>query len=223
MQPPQDKNYAPPPPVYTIPHRSSSFPLWGKFLIGCGLLLIIVIVLAGIGLSRAMVGNRALIQTSLCTANLRNAQRGMELYSQDYDQSLPRAATWMDDVIPYVKNRTDLKCPVVRLADPKGFGYAFNSKLSGIKTAKITTPLTTVEVYDSTDIERNASDAVTTLPTPPRHNVPRDRGAGKTPKRFNIVLYADGHVRFLSEDGSTVDAEANNMRRKLFGPRRKTQ
>ncbi|MCW3098140.1 MAG: hypothetical protein JWL77_3758 [Chthonomonadaceae bacterium] len=222
MQPPQDKNYAPP-PVYTIPPRSSSFPLWGKFLIGCGLLLAIVIVLGGIGLSRAMVGGRAFIQTRLCVQNLRSAQRGMELYSQDYDQSLPRAATWMDDLTPYVKNRTELKCPVVRLANPKGFGYAFNSKLSGLKTAKITTPLTTVVVYDSTDIERNAADTVTTLPMPPRHNVPQSRGAGKEPKRFNIVLYADGHVRFLSEDGSTVDAEANNMRRNLFGPRRKTQ
>jgi hypothetical protein len=198
-------------------------PLWGKILIGCGLLLVLLLVLAGFGLSRFMVRGRAMFQTQFCAQNLRAAQRGFELYSQDYDQTLPKAVAWMDAVTPYVKGQLELRCPVVRASDPKGFGYAFNSALSGVKTAKIAAPTTTAVVYDSTDKESNASDAFTSLPAPPRHSAPGGRGAVKRPSQFNIVLYADGHVRFLSADGSTSDAGGGNVRRGFFSARPKTK
>ena len=89
MQPPQDKNFALPPPVYSMPPRSFSFPLWGRILLGCGILLILLFVLLGFGVSRLFLGGRGALQTQFCAQNLRTTQRGLELYSQDYDQTLP--------------------------------------------------------------------------------------------------------------------------------------
>ena len=221
MQPSLDIDSTPPPPVYALPPKAS-FPRWGKVLLGCGCLLIAFVVLIGFGFSRFIVGNRGMIQSSFCLQNLRSAQRGIDLYSQDYDETLPRSAAWMDDMSPYLKNRTELKCPIVRVANPQGFGYAFNSKLSAAKTAKIETPSTTAAIYDSSDIARNASDAFTTLPSPPRHVSPTRKEANKLPAHNNLVLYADGHVRLLSADGAATDAPDPNPRR-FFGPRSKTK
>jgi len=212
----------PPPPVYAPPPRAS-FPLWGKALLGCGCLLVAFVALIGFGLSRFIAGNRGRFQTDFCMANVRFAQRGINLYSQDYDEALPNAAAWMDNVTPYLRNRTELRCPIVRVANPKGYGYAFNKKLSGIKSSKIDTPGVVPVVYDSSDTERNASDAFTSLPSPPRHVSREQTPSGSTTSHVNIVAYADGHVRFRSADGATKDAPSTNFRRNLFGPKQKTK
>jgi len=222
MSPPLDTNTVPSPPVYALPPRAS-FPVWGKLLIGCGLLLILFIVIVGVAISSAFRGRTGELQTSFCAMNLRATQRGINLYSQDYDETLPRAAAWMDDVTPYLKEPTEFKCPVVRVANPKGFGYAFNSKLSASKSAKISEPISTAVVYDSTSIERNASDAVTTLPTVPRHTAQNRKKAGTGTNHFNVILYADGHVRYVNPDGTTLDAADTPMRRRIFGRRPKSQ
>lgn len=223
MQPPQDKNFALPPPVYSMPPRSFSFPLWGRILLGCGILLILLFVLLGFGVSRLFLGGRGALQTQFCAQNLRTTQRGLELYSQAYDQPLPPSAAWMDAAVPYVKQRTDFKCPVVRVAHPEGFGYAFNGQLAGSKTAQIDAPGTAAEVYDSTDLQRNASDDFTSLPAPPRHLFPRTKTAPNPPKSGNLILYADGHIRILGLDGTSDDISKMNMRRALFSPRQKTK
>lgn len=212
-----------PPPVYSMPARSFAIPMWGKLLMGCGVLLALLFVLIGYGITRFFASGRGMLQTEFCMRNLRETQRGLDLYSQDYDQTLPRSAAWMDAVTPFVKNRTDFKCPIVRIANPGGFGYAFNSKVSGTKTSKITSLTTTVLVYDSTDLVRNATDAVTSLPSPPRHVSRSGDAAGKPRTGFNILLYADGHVRYVSLDGASVDAPARNKRRSLFAPAPKTK
>jgi hypothetical protein len=173
--------------------------------------------------SRALIRSRGLLQSNFCVTNLRAAQRGIELYSQDYDQTYPQAARWMDDVAPYIKNRRELYCPVVHAANPKGIGYAFNQKLSGANAAKIESPLTTAVVYDSADVDRNAADSFSTLPTPARHVFPDRNSAAKGATHYNIVLYADGKVRFLSADGVTRDAPDTNVRRNLFGTRPKAK
>lgn len=222
MQSPQDSNPTPP-PVYSMPPPSFSFPRWAKIFVGCGVLLLILLFLGGIGINRVFKSRRGAIQTELCFQNLRSAQRGLALYSQDYDQTLPPSTAWMDAATPYVKQRTDFKCPVVRLANPTGFGYAFNSALSKFKTAGITSPETTAEVYDSADLQRNASDALTSLPSPPRHLLERTRAQRNAPKNGNLILYADGHVRFAAADGTSVDISNMNMRRTLFAPRPKTK
>jgi hypothetical protein len=210
-----------PPPVYSIPPSSALVPRWGKVLLGCSTLTTLLMLLIGFAITRYIAGSKPTLQTQFCIQNLRNAQRGLDLYSQDYDQTFPQSAIWMDAATPYVKNRTDFKCPVVRVTNPHDYGYAFNRKLSGYKTSKIEVPQGTAEVYDSTDMRRNATDAFTSLPSPPRHLYGRDESTEKRSFRGNSVLYTDGHVRLLAIDGSTFEDPSGEMRQRWFGRRRR--
>jgi hypothetical protein len=216
MQSPRDANQPPPTPMYSIPPRTSGFPRWGMFLLGCGALVFLGFILLGLGMSRFMVAGRGEMQSQFCVDNLRAAHRGLELYSQDYDQTLPRSAVWMDKATPYLKNRAELKCPVVRIVNPTGFGYAFNSKLSGSRTSKIDTPATTALVFESTNLQRNAFDAVISLPSPPRHVHQSGQATPDAAKSGNLIVYADGHVDFVRQDGSSSSMDHRNMRRALF-------
>ena len=69
------------------------------------------------------------------------------------------------------------------------FGYALNDALAGKKLNLNGKPLktlpnasTTPLLYDSTNVSKNAHDAVASLPRPGRHG-------GR-----NNILYLDGHV-----------------------------
>ena len=69
-----------------------------------------------------------------------------------------------------------------RLREP---GYAFNAALGHKDPEKLGAPATTVLLYDSINPNKGASDFVTSLPQPGRHE-------GK-----NNVAYADGHVKVV--------------------------
>jgi prepilin-type processing-associated H-X9-DG protein len=90
----------------------------------------------------------------------------------------------MDAAGRYRKPENWSHCPAVHPFSLSAFGYAFNSNLSGKKVTAIANPAATPMLYDSTNLARNASDPVTSLPEPPRH------GAG------NNLGYADGHARW---------------------------
>ena len=91
----------------------------------------------------------------------------------------------MDASLPYVKAETNWHCPSV----PKGmYGVAFNAALSRAKPPK--DPAKTPLVYDSVNPIRNASDQVTSLPSPGRHG-------GK-----NTIAYADGGAKRVASPAS---------------------
>ena len=117
-----------------------------------------------------------------CLLRVKEQSLGLILYAGDADDRLPLRDMWMDATVPYVKNRDVLHCPSV----PKGvYGYAFNGALSGAKTpAK---PDEVPMMYDSANPIRNASDLVTSLPSPGRHGTEERHG--------NTVGYADGHAK----------------------------
>jgi prepilin-type processing-associated H-X9-DG protein len=108
---------------------------------------------------------------------------GLMMYMQDYDERFPPASTWMNQLVPYVKDEGDFHCPAVGGADSKQFGYAFSSKLAGRVLKEIGDPASRISIYESTNLQRNASDPVTSLPNPRRH------------LRWNNIAYADGHAR----------------------------
>jgi hypothetical protein len=215
-------NPLPPPALYAVPPRSFKFPLWAKAIIGCGALLLVLFVVLAAGLMRRFASGRGALQTQFCFDNLRAAQRGVSLYSQDYDGTLPQSGVWMDATLPYLKNNSNLACPAVRTVDAKAFGYAFNRKLSGVSLAKIDAPATAL-IYDSSDLKRNASDDFLTLPTPPRHPAPRIKALQNGPKTGNLVVYADGHVTFVGADKSSTDISKMKVRRLLFAPPPRTK
>lgn len=101
------------------------------------------------------------------------------MYAEDWD--LPPRENWMDAITPYTKNHVMEHCSEVR--GPAEYGYAYNSQLSGLDETKIADPGKLPMIYDSTNLARNASDPVASLPKPGRHE-------GR-----NSISYADGHAR----------------------------
>jgi prepilin-type processing-associated H-X9-DG protein len=115
---------------------------------------------------------------SRCLSNVKQQAVGILIYEGDFDDRYPRGDRWMDATKEYLKAEDARHCPLV----PKGsYGYAFNSSLSLAKTPK--DPEKVAIVYDSSNPIRNASDPVTSLPNPGRHD-------GK-----DHIAYADGHAK----------------------------
>jgi hypothetical protein len=159
-------------------------PVWGWILIGCGGLFILL--LAGVAMMGAMLfpvfsQARERARQAVCLSNLKQMSLAMQMYAQDYDDRLPRRVDWMDALGPYIKAEPVFHCPSVQAEGQTSYGYAFNSALAGQKRSKLPRLARTPALYDSSDLSRNASDPVTSLPNPPRH-------------LGNIIGYADGHV-----------------------------
>jgi len=101
-------------------------------------------------------------------------------YVGDWDDSYPPGVTWMDGLVPYVHDASDFHSPGVALP---GYGYAFNVDLAGKSVSVVTSPETTITIFDSTNLNRNAVAPTTTVPVPPRYG------------GYNTIGYADGHVK----------------------------
>jgi hypothetical protein len=153
-------------------------------MIGCG--GVFILLLAGLAIMGALLfpvfaQARERARQAICLSNVKQLSLAMQMYAQDYDDRLPQRANWMDSLELYVKNEAVLHCPSVRQDSPTSYGYAFNSALGGKKRSKLPGLATTPALYDSSNLARNASDPVTSLPNPPRH-------------LGNVIGYADGHV-----------------------------
>jgi prepilin-type processing-associated H-X9-DG protein len=125
-----------------------------------------------------------------CPANLQSLYNAFEQYAELNDK-LPEAANWEDnsDLTSRVPQDEWLHCPAVSNRHDAHFGYALNDALAGKKLnlngkslKTLPNASTTPLLYDSTNLSKNAHDAVTSLPKPGRHG-------GR-----NNILYLDGHV-----------------------------
>lgn len=123
-----------------------------------------------------------------CMANARQASLGLLMYSADFDDRLPPAASWMDGAGTYMKTETIFHCTAVRT--PEGFGFAYNEALSGKKFAGMKNTAKIPFVFDSTLLGRNAASGMETLPTPGRHY---RRGPS------NTMAFCDGHTLSLRD------------------------
>jgi hypothetical protein len=129
------------------------------------------------------------------------------MYTQDYDQRFPQSVDWMDSTYPYGKNQSLFQCPTVKAKSPTANGYAFNSRLAGKTVKEISTPALTGMIYDSSNLSRNASDPLTSLPDPARH-LYRDPSAGRRRRdqHVNMMGYADGHVQAILQGSAPSTA-----------------
>jgi len=123
-----------------------------------------------------------------CLSNVKQMGLALTMYSQDYDDRLPAGATWMGCINPYLKNERVFRCPALLGDDRNRFGYAFYSDLSEVNLSSVKAPANVWMVYDSTELEWNRSDSITSFPDPGRH------------QRFNSVGFANGHAKFLRPD-----------------------
>ena len=116
-------------------------------------------------------------RAALCLENGGEMAIALAMYAQDYDEQLPPANPWMDLIRPYTRTDSVFHCP-----SAISYGYAHNSPMSGASLASINTPEEAVLAFDSTKLTRNASDAMTSLTSPPRH-------LGR-----NTFIFADGRA-----------------------------
>ncbi|HXH61317.1 MAG TPA: hypothetical protein VNI20_08150 [Fimbriimonadaceae bacterium] len=120
-------------------------------------------------------------------SNIKQQALACAMYMTDYDDRLQPAATWMDALVPYVKN--DLVFRDVSMEDRKEdeYGCAFFSPLSLVDTTKVmhleTVPLT----FQSSDLSRNANGRLDLLP-------------GRLKDGMNDVSFLDYHAKAMPKD-----------------------
>jgi len=171
-----------PPPPIAAPPPKSKVPVW-VWIGGCGAAGCLPVVIFAAILFPVFAHARERARDVSCQSNEKQMGLALVQYEQDYDNTLPPAATWMEATYPYIKY--SIRCPDVSTADTTSYGYAFNSKLNRAKVADISNPAEAPTVYDSTNLGRNANDALTSIPSPPRHD------------SHNNYAFVDGHVESL--------------------------
>ncbi|MEN6642050.1 MAG: H-X9-DG-CTERM domain-containing protein [Armatimonadia bacterium] len=124
-------------------------------------------------------------QQEECLNNLRQLCTAILQYAQDFDETLPDADNWMDQIRPYMRNEDLYKCP----GSPElEYDYAFNTALSKKHLGEIANPGVTIIVFESNLGTRNAHGNPADVPNPGRHN------------GGNNVGYVDGHAKWLKAD-----------------------
>jgi len=111
------------------------------------------------------------------------------IYANDCDDAFPLPEQWMDGMTPYVKSIRVFQSPAVEKQGVEGrYGYAMNKEVAGHRQLDFADPLTTLAIFDSTRLRRNATAPVSTLPNPPRYGP------------NNTLGFLDGHARGSAED-----------------------
>ena len=161
-------------------------PIWAWILIGCGgggcLLTVIMAAILFPVFAQAREKARAVS----CLSNIKQSNLAILMYSQDYDETFPHTTQWQDLITPYVRREDVFHCPTASkgiTTEDAPYGYAFNSDLLDKPLAKIASPRTTLMIYDSSNLSKNAADAGTSLPSPGRH------------MGLNNLGYVDGHAK----------------------------
>jgi prepilin-type processing-associated H-X9-DG protein len=124
----------------------------------------------------AMEARSSAMATS-CISNEKQIAVGILMYVQDYDEIFPRKkASYVDLVMPYIKNRQVFTCPL----DARGtISYTFNANIQGVSDASIAAPAMTVLLYEGKNMQLDY-----------RHD---GRAA---------VAFVDGHVKMIGPEAA---------------------
>lgn len=127
---------------------------------------------------------------------LEKVAKAVLAYAADNDGILP-GKNWMDATECYTNDPEAYRSPAV---GGDGFGFAFNSSLVGKKLSAIPDHSSTVMLFDSTVIERNAVADVSTMPKPGRYG------------SQNTVAFLDGTIQ--NQNVSDLLGESSDRLRK---------
>ncbi len=110
------------------------------------IVIILLFVLAGL-LFPAIPRPHPHVPGDVALRNTKNLILGVLMYAQDYDEYLPCAASWPDQIDPYVKNRSIYKVA----SDPTDqlVSYAMAARYSGVTLADIPNRESAVVLYEA--------------------------------------------------------------------------
>jgi hypothetical protein len=130
----------------------------------------------------ALAAGRMKAQGVECAVNARTLTKGITIYSNEHGGQLPDPAAWCDAILPSVGGSPAVfQCPD---AQSLKSGYAFNSRLKGIKLSDVRSPHSTVLLFES-DGGWNASGGPEMMLQIPRH-------------RMGIVVaFCDGNIQWI--------------------------
>ncbi len=139
---------------------------------------------------RAFVVTRPYSTRSSCLSNLKQSSLGALMYANDYDDKLPTASKWMDQIVPYTKNEAIFHD--VSIVKPGEYGYAFRDRLSGRSQTELKEPDKVILLFDSNLLGRNEHSELWSLPQKGRHKGDNEEFGS------DMVAFEDGHARSLS-------------------------
>jgi prepilin-type N-terminal cleavage/methylation domain-containing protein len=181
---------------FCIPGRYSLFHRCGFTLIELLVVIAIISILAAI-LFPVFAQAREKARQAACLSNMRQMNLAAQMYAQDYDETLPLAATatatgflnWHDLLDPYVKNKQIWRCPSSSLPPVDIYGklvchYGWNAyylnlgvdvsniytlnNAPGVSLAAVQTPAHTVIMADARGIDgRLPANHLSTYLLPP--------------------------------------------------------
>src|SRR5579862_2876077 len=164
MQPPPPSEYS----YSASPRRHNNSWIWVIVAIvvvcGCGGIGLLGAVLFPVFAQAKIAANRA-----QCMSNIKQDSAALLIYAADNDDHIPQSK-WMEVAMSGVGSEVRLTCPVVRQHGGE-YGYAINSKLT---TTKKPDAATTVLIFETNNLARNASGDPSVEGNPDRH------GKGRT-------------------------------------------
>jgi len=163
--------------------RPKNIPLIVCGVSACSCVVLFIPILAAV-LLPVFTQARKKAQAVTCLSNEKQQALGMIMYVQDYDETFPRVGKWMDNIAPYIKSEMVFHCPSVSPGRiTPDCGYAYDSRLSGATLAQIASPASSALIFESSNLNRSASDACKSLPLP-----------GRLRHQCDNIAFTDGHA-----------------------------
>jgi prepilin-type processing-associated H-X9-DG protein len=165
----------------------------GKHFKTRGITLVEILVIAVIATILFVVfmpvspGGRGSARGVACLSNVKQLDLGLIIYATDFDDHMPRASVWSDELGPYVKSKEIHECPELAGLEQGEYGHAFYRTMGGRLNASILEPASAVVLFDSTNLTWNANGSLNLIPSEARH-----------PQGLNAIGFADGHAKLLT-------------------------
>ncbi len=215
--------FSPPP---SAPQRKSNTALILGIVLACILIPCVGLIIVGV-LGMNFFKN-TLAPMASCAIGFEQVRNAIENYADDHNGTLPKAATWQDDVRPYyvkvIKENPEEFGPITPMkadgdwgckAGDRATGMAFNTDLSGKKLADIKDPYATILIFEIDAAMKNAN-----LPYKTRSNasspkfMDKRRGWIEMPirgssKGFDMDGGSSGRVKTRSSSGEEDSAPAD--------------
>ena len=194
----------------------------GFTLIELLVVIAIIAILAAI-LFPVFAQAREAARKTACLSNGKQMALGMSMYSQDYDEMLPRGWTstggpnngardWKDDIQPYVKNKPVFNCPS-RIMQYPGYGYnVYLATGTGAALAQIqwvSKQILVADVREATTGCNCAVDRVFPIGCKFSNGDTRFGAEARHQGGFTGV-FADGHAKWLKDSRYTDVLPANS-------------